>query len=110
MIASDAYNVSLPQRRAAEVKQWLVTKGGKNPNLLVTNVYGKNKTVAPKETRTAQTIQPDGRGIGVSRSAFPVHQSPDRSSGTFVMVFLVKSQVVISLKPCVYNLFLSDLP
>lgn len=46
-IGSYEYNLGLSARRAASVKQWLVTKGGVDARRLQTKGFGENQPIAP---------------------------------------------------------------
>lgn len=59
-IGGDEYNLDLSERRAAAVKEWLVSKGGIDPDVLQTYGLGKARPVAPN-TNADGTDNPAGR-------------------------------------------------
>jgi len=59
-IGSEEYNLELSQKRADSVKNWLVEKGGINPDIIETIGYGESKPVAPN-TNPDGSDNPEGR-------------------------------------------------
>lgn len=57
---SDSYNLSLSERRAASVKDWLVTNGGLNGANLTTQGLGEANPVAPNANPDGSD-NPEGR-------------------------------------------------
>jgi len=57
---SDSYNLRLSERRAASVKDWLVTHGGVDGGKLTTRGYGEASPVAPN-THPDGSDNPEGR-------------------------------------------------
>lgn len=57
---TDEYNLDLSERRAASVKQWLVSKGGIDAERLQTKGYGESQPVAPN-TKENGLDNPIGR-------------------------------------------------
>ena len=59
-IGSEEYNLELSQKRADAVKDWLVEKGGINPDIIKTIGYGESKPIAPN-TNPDGSDNPEGR-------------------------------------------------
>jgi len=59
-IGSEEYNLELSQKRADSVKNWLVEKGGINPDIIKTIGYGESKPIAPN-TNPDGSDNPEGR-------------------------------------------------
>jgi photosystem I P700 chlorophyll a apoprotein A2 len=57
---ADVYNLSLSEKRAAAVKQWLVTEGGTEAARVTTRALGETRPVAPN-TRPDGSDDPGGR-------------------------------------------------
>lgn len=57
---TDEYNLDLSERRAASVKQWLVSKGSVDAGRLQTKGYGESEPVAPN-TNSDGSDNPNGR-------------------------------------------------
>ncbi len=57
---SDKYNMKLSLKRADSVKNWLVEKGGIDPNIIKTAGYGESKPIAPNTNKDGSD-NPEGR-------------------------------------------------